>query len=669
MVGTEDRVGGGLEGGDSFSGILDYMSDVMDGDYGSEFMSYEPWDPKEGAGDPELPTLGFQGAFHLSVKPFRYLTAGNRIGKTLSAAIEAIIMMTGEIPLSMRYDKGVNTGVARVWDLKSPVGKLNRVRWGFRDPATGRWRAPQNDPGMADPGAEARPKEAPCGWVTGVGKYPLEKISRREFDSVWICTWKAVRDERWIKLVSGLLPDQYLDRRWRQDGYSEKAHRFRLSNGNEIVFVTYEMGPERAQGANVWGLFLDEEPKSRDFFTECDQRLMEAAFEGYMALLYTPLLGASWAYLDIYQPLVAGKTPHIEMFHATQYDSPYLGRDAVDRRKARYKTWEVKARVYGKPGVVRGQPYFDYDKLVGTEQSGNRGWLTTFSPAGREVVVARSDAGVSLAELGVEDFGDGWVMLESDRVRGESYFISADTGEGAIDGRDEGDKNVAYVFRLNHQGKDEWPTLVAELSTQQPTLVFAEMVRNAAEYFWNAVIVPEVTGKTGGILTGALTDYPYAFRCTVLNDKTKKLRAKWGFEMTARTRPLVWALVKEYIDDHDSPNSMRFWELLKECSEAIYDKMGKPDHPPHGTSDCITAFGIGLYAHRYGWHQLNVDRSGEVSRKRTRADEYMDNLKKRYGTKETADPALQPLGSVQRGSVGGSRGRASSNRPSYSFIT
>jgi len=629
-------------------GLLAFMDEVMSGDVNDLFYSYEPWDPKEL--DTEIPTIGFQEAFHFCDAPFRYLSAGNRIGKTLCAAVEASIMMTGEVPYSMRYDKGFVTDIPRPWKgAEGSVGFLNKARWGILDPDTGVWTPPLADQAQPSPGKQARPLSAPCGFITGVGVFPVNKISRRNRDAVWICTWKSVRDERWIKLVSELIPEQYLDKRWREDGYSEKAHRFRLSNGNEIVFITYEMGPERAQGANVWALFLDEEPKSRDFFTECDQRLMEAAFEGWMSLLYTPLQGMSWAYLDIYVPLVKGDTPHVKMFHATQYDSPYLQREAVDRRRARCKPWEIKARVFGKPGIVRGQPYFDYEKLVGDDKSGHVGWLSKFVPRGREVTIQRDANGtIELVDMDPETEGDGWILLEDDRKRGDVYFITADTGEGDSDPANVVDRNVAYLWKVNTEGKTEWPIPVGQFATTVETLVFAESLRDAAEYFWQAVIVPEVTGKTGGTLMGALHDYPYAFHCRVLNDKTRKLRTKWGFEMTPKTRPLVWSLVSKYIDDHEAPVALCFWDLLKECAEAIYGKNGRPDHPPHGTSDCITAWGIGLYAHQYGWEQLNVDRSATVPTRKSRETSFIDNLRERYGKDPKNDPKKRPLGQARK---------------------
>ena len=71
--------------------------------------------------------------------------AGSQTGKSRAHLIETIIMTTGRVPVSMRYDKGVDTGVPR------KVTPENIERFGLLP-------------------------DGSCGNIIGVGKYPLEKI-------------------------------------------------------------------------------------------------------------------------------------------------------------------------------------------------------------------------------------------------------------------------------------------------------------------------------------------------------------------------------------------------------------------------------------------------------------------------------------------------------------
>lgn len=582
--------------------VAGFMSAVMDGTSSDEFYYYEPWDVDSPA--PDIRAEGFQVAYHMSQKKLRMSIAGNRVGKTQKDGIEAIIMMTGEIPVAMRYPAGHKTDVAR---HDTPE---NRARWGFLDPKTGEWTPPVKFPQTPKP--EWAPT-APCGYIIGAGIFPQQKISRRKNDSVWICTYKTTKDERWIKFMADTIPRQFLDTRYSETGYNGRKEKFCLTNGNEITFITYERGPERAQGANVFAVFMDEEPKLRKFWTEVDQRLIGAVFDGWMSMSFTPLLGLSWSYEDLFQPIIDGRVKNAAIFHATQYDSPYISTATVDSRKNKYKAWEIQARVYGRYSEMTGRPYFDYEKLMGGEGTG--GWMQNFVPRGRKCRILPTSAnetylremlGVPMrCEPAVDMADTNWELYEGEPNPEETYFISADCAEGAELEEDATDRNTAWVFRFPHKDEDQaWPVLVAMLRTSVQVTNFARLLWYGATHWNYAFICPEVSGKYGGVLAAEMKDWPFVYHSTQIRDKNQKTKEVWGMETTSKNRTVFWDLVGDYINSHDSVNCIRSGHLLKECCEAIYGKDGRPDHPSKGTSDCVMGYGIGLYVYRHDRFQV-----------------------------------------------------------------
>lgn len=616
----------------STNDIAAFMEGVMSGETSDPFYFYEPWDsPDEG----RYHAKGFQAGFHSSTSRIRLTIAGNRTGKTIASGVEAVIMMTGEIPFSMRYRKGELTTHVRPWkyDRNNEVGHLCRLRYGFLDPETGEWTPPMKHPEMPCP--ENRTRKAPCGYVEGAGVFPAKKICPWRNSSVWIGTYKETRDERWVKFLSGLIPKQFLDTRFSSSGYSIRDQKFRLINGNEIVFITYEQGPERAQGAGVWAVFLDEEPRQRKFFTECDQRLIDAGHEGWIAISFTPLLGLSWSYTDLMVPSQSPTNPGIDVFHATQYDSPFIKTETVDARKGTYKAWEIQARVYGVFSEMQGRPYYDYVKLNGDERTA--GWLRRFVPH-RELYTFRPKVeAVHLEEL-LGDVSirekttssdhpgeDYWEIYEEMKMESGAYFISADTAEGSESEDEAADRNAAYIFRIPMvTEKPNWPVLVGAMRTSIPTLQFAREIWYAAMYYNYATLVPEVTGEQGSSLATEIRAWPFFYQSTVIRDKTHKAKAIWGFDTSKKTRTPVFDAVGDFINDHDTPQCLRHFWLLKEAAELVYGRNGRPDHPDRGSSDCLVAFGVGLYSYATARHQFNCNSSYLLSH-RSEAKEDLKN--------------------------------------------
>ena len=630
--------------------ITDFMNGVMEAESREDFYFYEPWEPDENNRDDG--SRGFQVAFLLDDFRVRCANAANRVGKTIMDAIEIVIMMTGEVPHSLRWPKGHVTDVVRPWEdegSNSP-GALNRIRWGFKDPDTGIWHPPKKHPDMPDPGW---PMEAPCGWVVGCGVFPQKKISRRRRDAIWICTWKQVRDERWAKLLPALIPRRFLDTRHSPDGYSSKDNKFRLTNGNEITLISYEMGYKRIQGANVWAIYYDEEPDDRRFWTEGDQRLIDGGHDGWMVLSYTPLSGLSWSYNDLYLPILNRTMANAALYHATQYDSPYISLETINFRvKNNYKPWEIEARVHGRFSEMQGRPYYDWEKLSR--------WRKMFVPHYDLFSIIPNTASKDIWDLlelrsrfeQAYDENRQWEVYEKAPIKKMPYWIAGDTAEKSEDERSDRDKNVAMVFRppMDNEHPD-WPVLAAMLRTGIEPHNFGRELLYAAAFFNNALLVPETKGLTGGEVLGEIREWPFIYRMVVVDDYTNKPKKKLGFDMNGRTRQMVFDLTGDFINSFARPQPIKSLQLLNECHEMIVGRGGRPDHPVRGTSDCVVTFGMGQYVWKYSRDQLNDNSDYVPEGERRNVDVTPFS---RYLDKSKSGKAA-PLGSRNRNRTGNQR--------------
>ncbi|MCH7728779.1 MAG: hypothetical protein IH991_20185, partial [Planctomycetes bacterium] len=219
------------------SSILDKATDQLSENVEQrsqhEFYHFEPWDiearPKwlidlAAEYDVELEVEGNDYQIGRLMERSKHICctiASNQTGKSLLDLIQAIIMLTGELPYSMCYDKGVDTGVARL------VTAENLSRFG-------------ND------------GKGGCGNIIGVGKYPTEKIAKGRGNAVWICCWKKNRDEFWVPRLTKLIPDELLDKTRGVDGYGSAKNEFYLHGDNRIVFITYEQGFSYVRKMRMW---------------------------------------------------------------------------------------------------------------------------------------------------------------------------------------------------------------------------------------------------------------------------------------------------------------------------------------------------------------------------------------------------------------------------------
>lgn len=630
--------------------IGSFLEDFTGDQVRTEFMMYEPWDVEKRPdwlfreaekkhvdlrNDDFVALYGadpheFQTGYIMDYKSFiAAIFGGNQIGKSYAAMMDLIIMMTAEVPYSLRYDKGYDTGIIR------EINKSNILRFGRRDSATGE---------IIDYDPEQKEDSTwNCGTIKGVGKYPTPKLAPPG-QKAWLGTFSQAREEYWWPRLKQHIPTHCLDTNRGNMGFSEKKSIVYLTSGREIHVITYEQGYAKFEAENVWMILLDEEPPDQRIFTSAVQHISQGGIG--VRLIETPYRGLTWTFDLILKQSLTSKDTTI--YHATQFDSPYQDRKGVLKKMKLMKPWEVEARAFGVHSEQKGRPYFDRERI-------NR-WLRSHRPTHSLFNITAADpwdnamdactCAIYAEKIFEEEERGEWQIWE-DVDPYTPYWMSVDTGLGATDAEDAADRNAAHIMRPPREEKDEnmaEPVIVASCRSSDTTINFARTCLYAAIHYNFCLMAPESKGETAATFIAEIRDYPFMFTMTVISNKTNKPTEKIGFDTNSRTRRLIFDLIGDFLNEYDDkhyPNIPHYY-TLKELAELVVAKRGRPDHPNGGTSDCAVAFGIGLYVWVHAKDQIRNNR-GYYTKKSS--EDYVD----KWGTRINNTSEKRPVLGSKRG--------------------
>ena len=500
--------------------------------------------------------------------------AGSHTGKSRALLIETIIMCIGKVPICLAYDKGVDTGIPRKvtpWNIKA-YGQL---------------------------------PDGSCGTIKGVGKYPIEKLNPKDGRmEVWIGSYKEIKEKMWRKRLEELIPPSFLKDHRGNNGWSHNRQTYSFTTGALIRLITFEQQYKKTEGDFANLIVLDEEPPDRQYFISATEHCT------YLRLCFTPIKGIlGWSYFDCYLPAIQDKHSPVKIFSATQYDSPFQDREKIDAKLLTYKDFEIKARVFGQFSETSGCPYYVYEitqQLLKAYVP--RHTLVRIVPMS-QVETAREALEVKMRlEPAEKKEDDVWELYEKLNEH-DAYWLSADVAEGNDDPDKAANASVAYVRRLPHADEKD-PVMVATLYTHMRNVEFAWMCLYGAIYFNCCLIAPEVgVSADGAVFTTTIIDYPYLYRHTSTNSKTMQVQQKLGFDSRGgASRKYAFDLIGTWIYSHMERSGIYHYQLLKEISECIQGKGGRPDHPERGSTDCLIAFGVSEYVRDLALNQIRCNR-------------------------------------------------------------
>ena len=234
----------------------------------------------------------------------RAIIAGNRVGKTRTAAAEVAIHLTGLYPKWWAGRQFLN---ATDWIVAAPTNEL------CRDILQ-----------LALVGNMVEGEKAP----DGTGWIPSNTI---------------------------------VDYGWRQCGVPNVMDSIRVkhvSGGTSLcTFKSYEQGPVKFQGVARDGVWLDEEPTDYEIYTESLTRTLDK--NGLVIFSRTPLFGLS----DVIKHFTDGGLG-IYYKNVTWDDSPHLDDDAKSQLLASYPEHERDTRAKGVPMMGSGGVYAIPDEQI-----------------------------------------------------------------------------------------------------------------------------------------------------------------------------------------------------------------------------------------------------------------------------------------------------------------
>jgi len=610
---------------DIFDKIANTIEESTDGKQQYHpFYLYEPWDVEKrpqwmidkaiedgvdlGEGK-VLKAFGtdphpFQTGYMMSTKPIRVKLGGSQIGKSYDPQVEAQVMMTGEIPFSLRYEKGYETGIKRL------VTPENVIRFGRHDIRT-RSLIDHN------PHVPVDEKEWDCGTVKGAGVYPQEKIAPPG-SQIWIGTYQRALSVYWWPRfgdgVKNLVPREFIDMKRGNNGLNKQENTVHFLRDCKLLIITYESGYQRAEAEMAWAYIADEEPLDKKIFNAAQQHCR------YMSIVMTPYNGITWT-SDIIFP--KRKNPNVAIFHATQYDSPYQKNEDVDDRKETMEPWVIGARVYGVPMEQTGNPYFDRAKI--------NLWINrytpcfeykTFEPAapfngmvsnyGISKLPGLIDVKVKETTVDEDNQQTTWRIYEDPEPL-VPYVCAVDPAEGAATPEDAGDTCAAGIMRPPKEGEDR-PVIVATIRSTLETIAFARTVAYAMRHYNNALLAAETKRHAvNAAFAGEVRDWPFWYYFTSVQDSTGKARQQAGWDTSAGTRDSIFELIKEWLDSYSELEYPKIPDepLLRELAGAVVAKTkgGKfrCDHTREGTLDSAIWFGILLYVLKHSMDQVRCN--------------------------------------------------------------
>jgi len=584
-----------------------------------KYFCFEPWDVEERSQDvldraasdsidlnaPDLarcigsPPYEFQTGYLLSTHFGRVLMAGNRLGKSISVLMEILMTATGEIPFSLRYPRGYDTGIPRL------VDKHNIIRWGRRDKDSG--LILDHNPGARDDGSWD------CGTVKGVGIFPTSKIvppnsmiRLGSYDSMikqnW---WPAFKGETDTEL-GAFIPPIFIDRTkgsYSNRGFNEDKKVVHLLRGVWLQVLSYEAEKKGFEGATV-PTYLDEEPPKEE--------ILSAVFThtNRWSLSETPWRGITYSKGLAFPATI---TPQKKTFHASYYDCPFkTEEDRINiRAELEDKPWEIGARLWGIPTEQEGKPFYDRKKinfwinrykmpydLVRFEPVSEWSFIKTDSSSRLPGLM---DTEIKKTQAKHEDERSAWRVYE-DREAGVGYVEASDQAEGDENPGDAGDKSASCIGRADDDDACK-AVIVATLRSTLPTPQFAKECLYAARYYNNALIAPESgRGSSNESFKMIADDWPWWFKDSVIRQSTRKIREQRGFCPTTDRRDAVFeTLIREKLEAHDEdeyPEIQDEWILRELAASIVGHTRGgaaRCDHPNNGTLDSAMAYGILLY--------------------------------------------------------------------------
>lgn len=174
-------------------------------------------------------------------------------------------------------------------------------------------------------------------------------------------------------LGTGMIPKALITKVTKKPGVADAVEtvcvRHASGDISQLTFKSYEQGRDSFQGTKKQVIWLDEEPKDKNIYTECLTRTMDEVTPGIILCTFTPLFGLSDVVLSF---MADGKFPEGGVDPANPYkyvtqvsweEVPHLSEKQKQEILQSYSAHERAARTKGVPSLGSGAiyPYLEED--------------------------------------------------------------------------------------------------------------------------------------------------------------------------------------------------------------------------------------------------------------------------------------------------------------------
>lgn len=349
------------------------------------------------------------------------------------------------------------------------------------------------------------------------------------------------------------------------DWHEAKQYLKMRESGCELWFKSCDSKRKKFQGADLDGVWFDEEPPW-DVFKETWTRTIDRGGQVWGTM--TPIARSAWVYQKIY----SAKDPKFEIIQMAMTDNRFLPKAEIESARSLYADEdEIAVRIKGEYRLVIGRPVLHIPSVQNIHD------LFIRPPQWRGDI---SDDYQLLASNG------GDLRIWEAPKPGVRYVIGVDTAEG-LEG---GDYSCAWVIEGNSKKH------VATWHGLLDPYPFAKEVEKLARCYNTALLAVERNAQGGTVLSRLVNDLKYEnlYRQKDQADKHEKVAdAPYGYHTNAQSKFYAVNLLKQVVRQTIPIRDHR-WYTEAICW--VLDDRGRPSTSDGANDDTLMASAIAYAA-------------------------------------------------------------------------
>jgi hypothetical protein len=338
---------------------------------------------------------------------------------------------------------------------------------------------------------------------------------------------------------------------------------------SSIRLFSDEGGWEVLQGANYRLVHFDEHV-NEGFFNEARQRVIRVE-KGSMIVTGTPLFGLeAWEIRRLYKraignpeknlriPGKSGSGKYVELFMIDQFEAGIVPHDEIRMSMQDMDEFEIRARVYGKPGPLAKKPVFDRAALSKMNEATRDPHMYALStevplehfPQAHQIV--RTNLGIEDREHAILDPWTGVCVWEEPEP-GEIYVMGIDSAKGLYKGdvNTSGDASACSVFKVKFDGMVLKLQMVAQFHGWINLLEYGDEVYKLGTWYNSAMAVIETTGGYGEAVLMRLKNQLFYSNIYAGHGKESQNKpvsdTRVGVDTNQSTKPMMVSLAQRMV--------------------------------------------------------------------------------------------------------------------------